>query len=153
TAAEMDRAAPLQVLTAGCKRLQEALRCMEEYGKLLNATLARNLEALRYRAYTLERALLLGIPARSRLEAASLCVLVSADACRASLVGTVREAAAGGAQMIQLREKDVDDLTFLQRARDVRQVTHKAGVLFIVNDRPDIARLAAADGVHLGQED
>ncbi len=40
----------------------------------------------------------------------------------------------------------------LERA-DVRRWTHKAGVLFIVNDRPDIARLSEADGVHLGQDD
>jgi thiamine-phosphate pyrophosphorylase len=41
----------------------------------------------------------------------------------------------------------------LERARKVRAWTAKAGVLFVMNDRPDIARLAEADGVHLGQED
>jgi thiamine-phosphate pyrophosphorylase len=41
----------------------------------------------------------------------------------------------------------------LARARDVREVTRSTGTLFIVNDRPDIARLADADGVHLGQDD
>jgi thiamine-phosphate pyrophosphorylase len=41
----------------------------------------------------------------------------------------------------------------LERARQVRKWTNKAGVLFIINDRPDIARLVEADGVHLGQDD
>ena len=55
--------------------------------------------------------------------------------------------------MIQLREKELSDGELLQRARQVRRWTRQAGVLFIVNDRPDIARLAEADGVHLGQDD
>src|SRR5436309_3943721 len=55
--------------------------------------------------------------------------------------------------MIQLREKKLDDRTLLERARQVRHWTREAGVLFIVNDRPDLARLVEADGVHLGQDD
>src|SRR5207237_2247219 len=84
---------------------------------------------------------------------AVLYVLVTEANCRASLTGTISEAAAGGAQIIQLREKGLDDRTLLEKARAVRAVTRKTGVLFILNDRPDIARLAEADGVHLGQDD
>jgi thiamine-phosphate pyrophosphorylase len=153
TAREQERAAPLDVVRAGCKRLQEALRCLEEYGKLHSADLGRAVEALRYRSYTLESALLLGSNARARLEAARLYVLVGSGNCYHSLTGTVSEAAAGGAQLIQLREKDIDDRTLLERAREVRRLTRKAGVVFLVNDRPDIARLCEADGVHLGQDD
>src|SRR5439155_15936065 len=40
-----------------------------------------------------------------------------------------------------------------ERARQVRRWTQQAGVLFIMNDRPDIARLVEADGVHLGQDE
>src|SRR5262249_18358510 len=58
-----------------------------------------------------------------------------------------------GAQVIQLREKSLPDRALLERARQVRRWTRKAGVLFILNDRPDLARLAEADGVHLGQDD
>jgi thiamine-phosphate pyrophosphorylase len=65
----------------------------------------------------------------------------------------IEEAAGGGAQIFQLREKNVSDREFLERAKRVHEATTKAGVLFIVNDRPDIARLAQADGVHLGQDD
>src|SRR4051794_10471359 len=52
-----------------------------------------------------------------------------------------------------MREKDLPDRELLERARQLRQWTRQAGVLFIVNDRPDIARLVEADGVHLGQDD
>ncbi len=54
---------------------------------------------------------------------------------------------------MQLREKTLAGRELLTRARDVRRWTRKAGVLYIVNDRPDIARLCEADGVHLGQDD
>ncbi|HYV37517.1 MAG TPA: Clp protease N-terminal domain-containing protein, partial [Gemmataceae bacterium] len=100
TAAEMDRGNVRDVLQAGCKRVQESLRGLEEYGKISSVDFARQIEALRYRSYTLERALLLGTEARTRLEAAKLCVLVSTGLCRLSLAGTVSEAAAGGAQII-----------------------------------------------------
>ncbi len=55
--------------------------------------------------------------------------------------------------MFQLREKTLGDRELLERARAVRRWTRQAGALLIVNDRPDIARLAEADGVHLGQGD
>jgi thiamine-phosphate pyrophosphorylase len=153
TPQEQQRTALDDVCRAACKRLQEALRSVEEYGKLLNADLAIQVEQLRYRAYTLERALLLGSTARSALVGVQLCVLVSSSLCRFGLESTVAHAIAGGAQMIQLREKDVDDRTLLARAHEVRRLTQPAGVVLIVNDRPDIARLSGADGVHLGQDD
>jgi thiamine-phosphate pyrophosphorylase len=153
TAREQDRQCLENVAQAGMKRLQEALRSLEEYGKIVNPQLGRAVEAIRYRTYTLERALLLGTSARRRLAEARLLVLVSEASCRASLSGTIHEAAAGGAQIIQLREKDLDDRALLEKARAVRTWTRKLGVLFILNDRPDIARLADADGVHLGQDD
>src|SRR5205085_7136644 len=95
----------------------------------------------------------LGADARERLADARLYVLLSAGGCRAALDWTIAEAADGGAQVFQLREKQLGDRELLERARDVRRWTRKAGVLFIVNDRPDVARLAEADGVHLGQDD
>src|SRR5206468_11654961 len=73
--------------------------------------------------------------------------------CARSLDWTIQEAAAGGASMFQLREKQMDDRALLERARKVRRWTRQAGALFIMNDRPDIARLVEADGVHLGQDD
>src|SRR6185437_11102479 len=84
---------------------------------------------------------------------ARLHVLLTGATCAASLEWTIAEAAAGGAALVQLREKTLPDRELLSRARDVRRWTRQAGVLFIVNDRPDIARLAEADGVHLGQDD
>ncbi|HZZ77655.1 MAG TPA: thiamine phosphate synthase [Gemmataceae bacterium] len=153
TAAEWHRPSMTAVVQANAKRLQEALRSLEEHGKVLSIEFAQRIEKLRYHTYTLERAIAQGGAARQRLADARLCVLVTDDLCKHSLVGTVKEAILGGARLIQLREKNIDDRTLLARAREVRQVTRSAGALFIVNDRADIARLAEADGVHLGQDD
>jgi thiamine-phosphate pyrophosphorylase len=60
---------------------------------------------------------------------------------------------AGGARLVQLRLKDATPRDVLAAAVAVRRLTREAGALFVVNDRPDIARAVGADGVHLGQED
>ncbi len=153
TESEGRRHSPREVAHVNLKRLQEALRTLEEFGKLHSPDLGQAVETLRYRSYTLERAVLLGSDARQRLAQARLYVLLTGSRCAAALDWTIAEAAAGGASMFQLREKTHGDRELLQRARDVRRWTRKAGALFIMNDRPDLARLVEADGVHLGQDD
>jgi len=153
TPAERERSSLAAVALANWKRLQEALRSLEEFGKTVDPDLGRALERLRYRSYTLERAAALGAAARARLEGVRLCVLLTGLQCVGPVEWTVKEVAAGGAGMVQLREKDLSDRELLERAREVRRWTREAGVLFIINDRPDVARLVEADGVHLGQDD
>src|SRR5262249_59916774 len=59
----------------------------------------------------------------------------------------------GGARLLQLRLKAAPARKVLEIARVVRPLAQQAGALLIVNDRPDVARAAGADGVHLGQDD
>jgi thiamine-phosphate pyrophosphorylase len=153
TESEGTRLSLKDVAVANLKRLQEALRSLEEHGKLIKPELGRSVESLRYRSYTLERAIVLGASARSKLADARLHVLLTRSTCAASLDWTIREAAAGGASIFQLREKGRSDRELLELAREVRRWTREVEALFIVNDRPDIARLVEADGVHLGQND
>ena len=150
---EMQRGSTHDVARINFKRLQESLRSLEEFGKIIAPELATGIEALRYRAYTLERATSIGSGARGFLQGAKLYVLLTGSQCLASLDWTIREAAAGGATMFQLREKTLSDRELIERARNVRLWTRETGSLFILNDRPDIARLVGADGVHLGQDD
>jgi len=65
----------------------------------------------------------------------------------------IREALKGGADVVQLREKEMPDRRLLDLALSVREWTAAADALFIINDRPDIAAACDADGVHLGQDD
>jgi thiamine-phosphate pyrophosphorylase len=59
----------------------------------------------------------------------------------------------GGASVIQLRDKSLGGRKLLETALKIKKVCKKAGALFIVNDRLDVALASGADGVHLGQED
>lgn len=64
-----------------------------------------------------------------------------------------RAALRGGATAVQLRDKQATGRELLQWARQLRDLTRAAGVLFLVNDRVDVALAVHADGVHVGQED
>jgi len=70
-----------------------------------------------------------------------------------SLEEQTRLAIEGGATAIQLRDKSMEGREFLATARSIADMCSKSGVLFIVNDRLDIALLSGANGVHLGQND
>ncbi len=66
----------------------------------------------------------------------------------------ITEAAiSGGATVVQLREKEASDGEMLQIASEIRRLTIEAGILFVVNNRLDIALACGADGVHVGQDD
>ena len=64
-----------------------------------------------------------------------------------------RRAIAGGADVIQLREKECGCPELNRIGRTLCEITRKTGTLFIVNDRLDVALACGADGVHLGQDD
>ena len=59
----------------------------------------------------------------------------------------------GGVRLLQIREKTMPDRPFLDLLRQVRELTWDYGALLIVDDRVDVALIAQADGVHLGQDD
>jgi thiamine-phosphate pyrophosphorylase len=83
-----------------------------------------------------------------------LYAIVDWDLLGARSVGTaVTELARGGAGLVQLRAKGATDRAFLSWSREAVAAARSAGVPLLVNDRADIALLAGADGVHVGQED
>jgi thiamine-phosphate pyrophosphorylase len=72
---------------------------------------------------------------------------------RSNPVDQTRNACAAGAPVVQLRAKHATDRQCLEWATEIRALTRAAGARFVVNDRYDIALLAEADAVHLGQRD
>jgi thiamine-phosphate pyrophosphorylase len=68
-------------------------------------------------------------------------------------VDIVRSTIEAGVDLVQLRMKDADAAEVIEIGDQFRAVCEESGVLFVVNDRPDIARALGADGVHLGQDD
>jgi thiamine-phosphate pyrophosphorylase len=65
----------------------------------------------------------------------------------------LRAALASGVDILQLRDKEAGDEQVLEAARVFRRVADEHGALFVLNDRPDLAVAAGADGVHVGQDD
>lgn len=65
----------------------------------------------------------------------------------------VGQALKGGAACVQLREKDVSTLFFIEEAQKIKTLTARFRVPLIINDRLDVALAAGADGIHIGQED
>lgn len=152
-AEETRRATTIDVVRAALGRLTEASRSICEYAKIQHLEAARLAEALRFRAYDLEQRIVLrGEPAR-RMAAVRLYVLITEAACRGDWRAAAHAVIEGGADCLQLREKALTDRILLDRARWLRGLTREAGVLLIINDRPDIARLSEADGVHVGEDD
>lgn len=86
--------------------------------------------------------------ARERLRRARLYLVVDA-AAEHVLPAALR----GGVDMVQLRDKELDDGPLLEVAARFRAACREAGALFWLNDRPDLALAAGADGVHVGQDD
>jgi thiamine-phosphate pyrophosphorylase len=90
---------------------------------------------------------------REGIHRARLYVLVDQRSTEEAFSSLVRALVDAGAGVLQLRAKQLGDRDLLARARLLRQVTRRTDTLFIINDRPDLAVLAEADGVHVGQDD
>ncbi|MGQ9505359.1 MAG: thiamine phosphate synthase [Thermogutta sp.] len=150
---ELRRRSGEELLDANFSRVREAMRSLEECVKLLVPNIASAIERLRYRCYTLQRAVRISARASQRLRRAQLYVLVDARNSEAALRELVQSLVAAGVHVIQLREKHLRDRELLARARLVRELTRGSDTLFIMNDRPDLAVLSGADGVHVGQEE
>ena len=86
--------------------------------------------------------------ARERLRRARLYLVVDA-AAEHVLPAALR----GGVDMVQLRDKELDDDSLLEVAARFRAACREQGALFWLNDRPDLALAAGADGIHVGQDD
>ena len=153
TAGEQQRSDLSDLWAANIARSQQALRSLEESAKLLDADLAIRLESLRYRSYTLAAAMATTREGSRRLAGVRLYVLVDGRKSLSDFRQFIQRLMAANVGAVQLRDKRLGDRKLLDRARWLREITQGQDTLFIVNDRPDIARLAGADGVHVGQEE
>jgi thiamine-phosphate pyrophosphorylase len=95
----------------------------------------------------------LGAERRRRLAAARLYLVSDSMPPGRSLPELFQAAIEGGVDVVQLRDKQLSDEQLTALAREAQALCQRLGALLIVNDRPDLARAAGADGVHVGQED
>ena len=150
---EQSRTGLADVLTANFLRLQEGLRSIEEFGKIIDPAVAAAVEQLRYRTYTVQRAIDATRIGLARLAAARLYVLLDGRSNVEEFERTALGLIGAGVDVLQLRDKRLADRELVDRARRLRRLARDAATLVIMNDRPDLAALAGADGVHVGQEE
>ena len=158
--AQAERIEPTAVVAANAGRVQEALRVLEEFGRLEEPGLAAEAASCRYALYDLEVDLLRagGGGRRQRLRSCRLYLITSPVP---DLEGVVAGALAAGVRIVQYRAKEgeggaaapQDDRGRLDQAGALRELCRRHGALFLVNDRLDLALAVDADGVHLGQGD
>lgn len=178
TAAEGSRVSLREVAIASAKRAAEALRSLEESAKTISvpssasSTLvgtdqtgtpavspARRFELIRYELYDIERDLALAFGGGLACPQWRLCVLITESLCAKPWMQVAREAIRGGADCLQLREKNLDGRELLARACELVRLSREEGATLgrrvdvVINDRVDIAMLSGAAGVHLGQGD
>jgi len=156
TTAEQTRSDLPSVIAAAGGRLSEALRAIEEYSKLAELgpsfhRLAPAAETVRYQSYDVTQRLIGAVTSRQAPQW-RLCLLLSQSLCQTPWRRVLEHALDHGSDCIQVREKDMDAGPLLDHIGEVIELVDGRAAV-IVNDRPDLAVLAGADGVHLGQSD
>ncbi len=145
-----------QIVIAGARRVEQALRVLEDIARLPEANLdPERLKKARFEMYTAERQI---ISRLLRHEAAARICGLYAIVDTGCLAGKDPIEAAqllieGGAKIIQLRDKTTLKNRLLPLASELKKLCAAKSVLFIVNDYLDIALAIGADGLHIGQED
>jgi thiamine-phosphate pyrophosphorylase len=142
-----------EMASANMKRAEEALRVLAETARLAAPALSGRFERMRFEVYEIERKSLPRLSRRQRLENVLLYSLVTSAISPLPLPAMAKILVEGGVDAIQLREKTMPDGAFARLAEKIAGVCREGGVLFIVNDRADVAAAVGADGVHLGQDD
>ncbi|NNF99340.1 MAG: thiamine phosphate synthase [Desulfobacteraceae bacterium] len=146
---ENSRSGAADLVKANSRRVQEGLRSLEEFFKLEDVTMSGKLKSLRYQAYDLEKAALVSLSGRT-LKRGLYLILTDPPHGYETLAQLAVDI---GLPAVQLRYKGDDDRIHYSLACRMREITAGSDTLFIVNDRPDIAMLCDADGVHMGQTD
>ena len=156
TESETKRVDAWNVCIASLERSKQSIRSLEEFSKVASPAIATKFESLRYDLYTIEKALAVTHESQTQLEDVTLCTLIDGQESVAAFTALVEKFITDGVGMIQLRDKQLDDRQLLERAKLLKKLAPSASqltTLTIINDRPDIAAAANADGVHLGQDD
>jgi thiamine-phosphate pyrophosphorylase len=148
----------LDLIAANAKRVEEALRVIEELAKLpeMDSLLdSAGFEQARFALYALEQDLTSKVSRRGKTDRiAGLYVILDRQFLTDGSESEVaRKVIDGGARIIQLRDKQSRKGELLLIAQELRELCSQAGVLFIVNDYLDLALAVDADGLHIGQDD
>ena len=148
---------PLAIV-ANSRRVQEALRTLEELAKVSGDTLplsADKLQQDRFALYTIEKNLITRLLRQDKSKRIKgLYGIVDIQALQGrNHLDMGRQIIKGGASIIQLRDKSAERKKLLVIAQELKDLCVASNVLFIVNDHLDVALAIGSDGLHVGQED
>lgn len=148
---------PIMVV-ANARRVQEALRTLEELAKIPDTTPKLDSEKFkqaRFSLYTIERTLLSKLLRKDKIKSIfGLYVIIDTQALKGrSHIEVASQAIRGGAKTVQLRDKLQSKKELLPVAQQLRNLCIEHNVLFIINDYLELALASDADGLHLGQDD
>ncbi len=153
-----ERRKVVDLVTANAKRAQESLRVLEECAKLPEMPpelQKREFERARFDLYHIEKELSLKLSRKdTQAQIAGLHVIIDVQSMAGrQAIDIARQAIAGGANVLQFRDKISDKSDIVSVAREIREICAQADVLFLINDHVDVAMAVDADGVHLGPHD
>ncbi|QDU26858.1 Thiamine-phosphate synthase [Anatilimnocola aggregata] len=154
---ETERQSLAQLAAANWQRVSQALRVIEEFAKLLGVS-GSPFESFRYQTYTLAKAFVLNERSQQTWLGRQLYVLIDGESSEAEFAKLAQTLIEAGVHVLQLRDKRLDDRALLARGIHLRKLIDETASsdpkpLFIMNDRPDLAILTRADGVHVGQDE
>jgi thiamine-phosphate pyrophosphorylase len=136
-------------------RAEEALRVLEEFGKIIDPEISEIYKSLRFRVYSVEKAFMGSVAITCPMPTSPFLYgfidRIFVDFGDSGIVAEML--VSGGVDMIQYRAKDIDKVEMLKDIAAILSVTKVAGVPLIVNDHPDLVRDTGADGVHIGASD
>jgi len=162
TTTEFHRPTIASVVVAASQRVQQSLRCLEEYGKVVDPDFAKALESLRYQSYDLLATIDLKVlahdeplinPERRACSEAQLYLLVDCQLPLESFIGNLKAVSSAGVDWIQIRDKRCDTRQVIEYGHAALAAIDPLKTKILINDRLDIAMAIGAAGVHLGQED
>ncbi|MCK4904806.1 thiamine phosphate synthase [bacterium] len=141
-----------EIIASNFSRVEESIRVLEEYSKLINLKVTDKIKKIRFDLYNIQKKIQLSIYRKELTSKLGLYIITDEKIAGKSNAKIVIEAVKGGADTIQLRDKTCSDKKLYTEAKKIRNLIPQR-ILFIVNDRVDIALAVEADGVHLGKDD
>lgn len=145
-------------VAANSRRVQEALRTLEELSKIHSDILPGSFEKYqqaRFQTYTIEKLLVARLLRQDKAKLIrGLYAVIDTDSLQGRThLDVAAQVIRGGAKIIQLRDKNTGKKALLDIAQSLKKFCAEKGALFIMNDNLDIALAVNADGLHIGQED
>ena len=135
-----------ELILSNLKRDEESMRVIEEIS-IENRETAKN---IRFQIYDIEKEIVHKV---LRTFNPSVYLITPPHTPTDELIKILEDVLVDGVGVLQLRRKGLSDRQLYGEAKEIREMCRERGITFIINDRPDIAEIVEADGVHLGEDD